>query len=93
MHNVYCGITYNYNSQGVEELLVSINTQIKKISVCVCMYVCVYVCVCVCVHVCAQLCLALCNSIDCSPPDSSVHGIFQTRILEWVAISYSRGSS
>ena len=93
MHNVHCGITYNYNSQGVEELLVSINTQIKKISVCVCMYVCVYVCVCVCVHVCAQLCLALCNSIDCSPPDSSVHGIFQTRILEWVAISYSRGSS
>ena len=91
MHNVYCCITYN--SQGVEELLVSINTQIKKISVCVRMYVCVCVCVCVCVRVCAQLCLALCNSIDCSPPDSSVHGIFQTRILEWVAISYSRGSS
>ena len=31
--------------------------------------------------------------MDCSPPGSSVHGIFQARILEWVAISYSRGSS
>ena len=34
-----------------------------------------------------------CNSMDCSPPGSSVHGIFQARILEWVAISFSRGSS
>ena len=33
-----------------------------------------------------------CNPIDCSPPGSSVHGIFQSRILEWVAISFSRGS-
>ena len=32
----------------------------------------------------AQLCLALCNPMDCSPPGSSVHGIFQARILEWV---------
>ena len=31
--------------------------------------------------------------MDCSPPDSSVHGISQARILEWVAISYSGGSS
>ena len=38
-------------------------------------------------------CLALCDPIDCSPPDSSVHGILQIRILEWVAISSSRGSS
>ena len=30
--------------------------------------------------------------MDCSPPGSSVHGIFQARILEWVAISFSRGS-
>ena len=34
-----------------------------------------------------------CNPEDCSPPGSSVHGIFQARILEWVAISFSRGSS
>ena len=37
----------------------------------------------------AQLCLTLCNPMDCSPPGSSVHGIFQARILEWVAISFS----
>ena len=35
----------------------------------------------------------LCDPVDCSPPDSSVHGILQARILEWVAISFSRGSS
>ena len=35
----------------------------------------------------------LCNPMDCSPPGSSVHGILQARILEWVAISSSRGSS
>ena len=37
----------------------------------------------------AQLCLTLCDPMDCSPPGSSVHGILQTRILEWVAISFS----
>ena len=36
-----------------------------------------------------QLCPALCNPIDSSPPGSSVHGILQARILEWVAISFS----
>ena len=41
----------------------------------------------------AQLCLTLCDPMDCSLLDSSVHGIFQTRVLEWVAISFSRGSS
>ena len=34
----------------------------------------------------------LCDPMDCSPPVSCVHGIFQAEILEWVAISYSRGS-
>ena len=34
-----------------------------------------------------QLCVTLCNPMDCSPPGSSVHGILQARILEWVAIS------
>ena len=38
-----------------------------------------------------QSCLTLCNRVDCSPPGSSVHGILQARILEWVAISSSRG--
>ena len=50
-------------------------------------------CVCVCVCVCAQSCLTLCDPMDCSPPGSSVHGIFQAVILEWVTISFSRGSS
>ena len=41
----------------------------------------------------AQLCLSLCDPIDCTWPGYSVHGIFQARILEWVAISFSRESS
>ena len=49
--------------------------------------------VCVCVYSVAQLCPAICNPVDCSPQVSSVHEIFQARILERVAISYSRGSS
>ena len=40
-----------------------------------------------------QSCLTLCDPVDHSPPGSSVHGILQARILEWVAISFSRGSS
>ena len=36
----------------------------------------------------AQLCPTLCNPMDCSLPGSSVHGILQARILEWVAISF-----
>ena len=39
------------------------------------------------------LCLTLWDPIDCSPPGSSVQGISQERILEWVATSFSRGSS
>ena len=38
-------------------------------------------------------CLTLCDSMNCSPPGSSVHGILQAGILEWVAIPFSRGSS
>ena len=41
----------------------------------------------------AQSCLSLCDPMDYSPPGSSVHGILQARILEWVAIPFSRGSS
>ena len=58
---------------------------------------------CVCVCVCAegrkekvfvvQLCLTLCDTMDYSAPGSSVHGILQARILEWVAMPFSRGSS
>ena len=38
----------------------------------------------------AQSCPTLCNPVDCSPSGSSVHGILWARILEWVAISFSR---
>ena len=41
----------------------------------------------------AKSCPTLCNPVGCSLPGSSIHGIFQARILEWVAISFSRGSS
>ena len=64
---------------------------------CVCVCVCVRarVCVCACVRVCmyTQSCPTPCDPNDCNPPGSSVHGIFQARILEWVAILFSRGSS
>ena len=40
-----------------------------------------------------QSCLILCDSVDHSPPGYSVHGIFQARILEWVAMPSSRGTS
>ena len=48
--------------------------------------------VCVCVLI-IQLCLTLCDPMDSSLPGSSVHEIVQARVLEWVAISFSRGSS
>ena len=41
----------------------------------------------------AKSCLILCDAMDYSPPDSSVYGVSQAGILEWVAISFSRGSS
>ena len=40
-----------------------------------------------------QSCLTLCDPVDCSSPDSSVHRILQARVLEWVAMPFSRGSS
>ena len=48
-----------------------------------------------CEHACsvAKLCLTLCDAMDRSPPGSSVHGILQARILEWVAMPSSSGSS
>ena len=52
---------------------------------CVCGYVCVLRVV--------VLCPTLCDPMDCSPPGSSAHRIFQARILENIAISYSRESS
>ena len=47
----------------------------------------------VCARSVTQSCPALCHAMDCNPPGSSVHGILQARVLEWVAISFCRGSS
>ena len=47
----------------------------------------------ICCSCCDKSSLTLCNPMDCSPPASSVHGILQARTLEWVVISFSRGSS
>ena len=56
--------------------------------------VCVCVCECVCVwERVTQLCPTFCDPMNCSPPGSSVHGILEARILEWVAMPFSRGSS
>ena len=61
-------------------------------------YIYVYICLCVCVCICMCLlsCFShvrLCDPLDCSLPGSSVHGILQTRTLEWVAMLSSKGSS
>ena len=59
------------------------------------------VCVCLCEHgnvnlksesEVAQSCPTLCDPMDYSPPGSSLHGILQARVLEWVVISFSKGS-
>ena len=54
---------------------------------------CVCACACTLTSSVAQSCSTLCDSVDYSPLSSSVHRVFQARILEQVAISYSRGSS
>ena len=51
-----------------------------------------FVCMCVCVFV-SHSAMSVCDLTDCSPPGSSVHGILQARILEWIAMHFSRGSS
>ena len=55
----------------------------------------VFLYMCVHTHRCsvAHSCPTLCDLMDCTPPGSSIHGIFQARILEWVAVSYSKGAS
>ena len=74
------------------------NNRFLKFNVCDCDSalnlgcMCVCVCVCVCVLI-AQSSLTLCCPMDCGLPGSSVHGIFQLRILEWVDIPFFRESS
>jgi len=70
---------------------------------CICVYECIYIHVCVCVCVCVwaasaaaksrQSCPTLWDPIDGSPTGSSIPGILQARLLEWVAISFSNHES
>ena len=57
------------------------------------MYMCVCVCVCVLLSCVQHSVVSNCDPVDCNPPGPTVHGILQTRILEWVAIPITRGSS
>ena len=57
------------------------------------LFMCLNKDVCVCVRALIQLCLTVCDPMDCSLPSSSVHGILQAKILEWVAIPFSGESS
>ena len=70
------------SSPGVSKLHRSVTSSPLYVFVCVNLFVLV-----------AQSCPALCSSMDCSPPVSSVHGILQARMLEWVAFPFSRWSS
>ena len=60
--------------------------ELDELKLTVCFFVCLFGLV-------MQLCPTLCNPMDYSPPDSCVHGILQARILEWLAFSFSMGSS
>ena len=70
--------------KSISKLHLSVQVNLLILGVCVC------VCVCVCGH---SVYPTLCNPLDCSPPGSSVHGILQVRILEWVTMRSSRESS
>ena len=72
-----------------KDIFVNIFEAFMVISDCVCVCVCVFECV----HFVTQSCPTLCNPMSCSLPGFSVHGILQARVLEPVAISYSRESS
>ena len=75
--------TYFYQDVSLLKFLILIIPSFKMFII---LYMCVYI-------VAAQSCLTLCEFMYCSQPGSSVHGILQARILEWVAIPFSKGSS
>ena len=60
-------------------LTTSVSNMFSNVEICYCLF--------------AKSCPNLLQPLDCSPPGSSLHGISQARILDWVAISFSRGSS
>ena len=85
---LYASVMLTWGNLEMEDMKNTLNA-----CVCVCVCVCARVRVRVRVRMCAQSRPTLCNSMDCSPPGSSVHGISQARIPEWIATSSSRESS
>ena len=76
-----------YRAQGTQRSLVtSVGRKSKRVGICVYIQLIHFAVV-------AQLCPSLCNPMDCGPPGSSVCGILQSRILEWVAVPSPKGSS
>ena len=86
--NVTCESSY-INSR-MQEFYIRRRIFLFSISCIISQFVTLCVCVCVCTQEHSQLCLSLCCSMDCSPPGSSVHGIFQARIPELVAMPSSK---
>ena len=86
-HYVHCSIIYN--SQDLEATYPSTDERIKKIHIHSYTGI-LYEQFCIVV---AQPCPTLCDPIGCSLSGSSVHGVFQAIVLEWIATSFSRGSS
>ena len=78
-----------YSNHFILGLNVSTSIPVPRLTIAPCRYPSVIMPVCLV----TQSCLTLCKPMNCSLPGSSVHGIFQARILEWVAIYFSRGSS
>ena len=83
-NNWFCSYTHTYththtHTHTLLSYELSCIAALKLLSCCCCLA--------------AQSCLTLCDPMDCNPPGSSVYGILQARILEWVAIPFSRGSS
>ena len=91
------------NCHLVSPKVLSLSTWSADVNICIlwtkqlcCYYQNMFICLMLYLSICclvAQSCPTLCNPMDCSLPGFSVHGIFQARVLEWVAISFSMGSS
>ena len=79
----------NYGTNTAQVARTQLRDQARFSGTCLLIGLCV--CVCIRTYSATQLCPTLCNPMDCSPPGSSVYGIFQARILDRVAISYTLG--
>ena len=91
--NTHLRICRHYSQWEKELKQIDLLTKVKPGVHCMCVCVCVCVCVCTRANVHTLSCLTLCDPMDCSPPGSSVHGNLQARILEWVVMPSSGGSS